>query len=77
MDWDSLRQGTGYGVLDDLVKLVAGVAVIVVVVRMVLRWLRFPDRFMDDQDTDEEPSSAGGEPAHGHAAGKPDIGTKP
>lgn len=57
VDWDSLRQGASSEFLDSLVKLAAGLVVIVFVVRATLRWLRFPDRFIDGEHDEMLPSN--------------------
>lgn len=55
MDWDSLRLGASAGALNDLVKLVAALVLVVILIRLALRALRFPDRFMDDPDINDKP----------------------
>lgn len=65
MNWDSLRQGVTYGVLDDLVKLVAALVLTVALIRLALRTLRFPDRFIDDSGEGDPPVAPEGDRATG------------
>jgi hypothetical protein len=67
MDWDSLRQGASFGILEGVVKIAASLVMVVVVVRTALRWLRFPDRFIDD-DSESDASPASGDESGDHDA---------